>query len=195
MGTQAGNDISSRTETWKENLMSLHLRGFLILSTALCCIASPVLAQSANGVLKPANARKSAPELELEDSLGKQARLQDYRGKVVVVDFWATWCHGCKEEIPWFAEFERKYGKQGLAVIGVSMDDEGWKVVKPFIKAAAVPYRIVLGKDSTAKSYGIEQMPDTFLVDREGRIAATYVGMVDRSGIEKNIQDLLAGSN
>jgi glutathione peroxidase-family protein len=67
--------------------------------------------------------------------------------------------------------------------------------VKPFIKSAAVPYRIVLGNESTAKAYGIEQMPDTFLIDREGRIAATYAGMVDRSGIEKNIQDLLSSSN
>jgi hypothetical protein len=75
------------------------------------------------------------------------------------------------------------------------MDDEGWKVVKPFIKSASVPYRIVLGNESTAKAYGIEQMPDTFLIDREGRIAATYVGMVDRTGIEKNIQDLLSSSN
>ncbi len=172
-------------------------RGLPILFASLvfCCLSSTASSQGANGVLRPANERKSAPELGLEDSVGKQARLQDYRGKVVVLDFWATWCHGCKEEIPWFAEFERKYGKQGLTVIGVSMDDEGWKVVKPFIKAAAVPYRIVLGNDATAKTYRIAQMPDTFLIDREGRIAATYVGMVDRTGIEKNIQDLLSSSN
>jgi peroxiredoxin len=162
---------------------------------ALCSRIPAVLAEGATALLTSAADRKAAPELGLEDSHGKQAKLGDYRGKVVVLDFWATWCHGCKEEIPWFAEFERKYGKQGLTVIGVSMDDEGWKVVKPFIKSAAVPYRIVLGNESTAKAYGIEQMPDTFLIDREGRIAATYVGMVDRSGIEKNIQDLLSSSN
>lgn len=163
----------------------------LFAALVLCSVAGTALAQNANGVLKPANERKTAPEIGLEDSVGKQANLRDYRGKVVVLDFWATWCHGCKEEIPWFAEFQRKYGDQDLRVIGVSLDDEGWKVVKPFIKAASVPYRIVLGNDATAKAYGIGSMPDTFLIDREGRIAATNVGMVDRSGLEKNIQVLL----
>jgi len=164
----------------------------LIASVVFCCVASAAFAQSANGVLKSVNERKAAPELGLEDSVGKRATLKEYRGKVVVLDFWATWCHGCKEEIPWFAEFERKYGNQGLTVIGVSMDDEGWKVVKPFIKAAAVPYRIVLGNGSAAKAYGIGQMPDTFLIDRRGHVAATYVGMVDRDGLDKNIRELLA---
>lgn len=163
----------------------------LFAALLLCSLACTAFAQNANGVLKPAKERKTAPELGLEDSVGKPADLRDYRGKVVVLDFWATWCHGCQEEIPWFAEFERKYGKQGLRVIGVSLDDEGWKAVKPFIKAASVPYRIVLGNDATAKAFGIGSMPDTFLIDREGRIAATTVGMVDRSRLEKNIQTLL----
>lgn len=174
--------------------MVLSLRDIrhLFATLVFCCVACSGFAQSANGVLKPDKERKTAPELRLEDSSGKQANLREYRGKVVVVDFWATWCHGCKEEIPWFAAFEREYGKQGLSVIGVSLDDEGWKVVKPFVKAEAVPYRIVLGNESIAKAYGIVQMPDTFLIDREGRIAATYVGMVDRSGLDRNIQTLLA---
>ena len=149
-------------------------------------------AQAAKVALQAAHQRKAAPELGLEDSVGRQANLRDYRGKVVVLDFWATWCHGCKEEMPWFAEFQRKYGDKGLSVIGVSLDGDGWKVVKPFIKTEAVPYRIVLGNDSTAKAYGIGNMPDTFLIDRGGRIAAIYVGMVDRGGIEENIQTLLA---
>jgi cytochrome c biogenesis protein CcmG/thiol:disulfide interchange protein DsbE len=149
-------------------------------------------AQGANPPLDAAQQRKMAPDINLEDSVGKQTNLREYRGKVVVIDFWATWCHGCKEEMPWFAEFQRKYGEAGLSVIGISMDDDGWKVVKPFIKTAGVPYRIVLGNQAVAKSYGIGNMPDTFLIDREGRIAATYVGMVDRKGIEKNIQMLLA---
>ena len=173
--------------------MRIHSRilyaAFLV---ALSVHPYPAPAQAANVRLQAVNERKVAPELGLQDSIGKQANLKDYRGKVVVLDFWATWCHGCKEEIPWFAEFQRKYGDKGLTVIGVSLDDEGWKVVKPFIEAAAVPYRIVLGNNSTAKAYGIGNMPDTFLIDQEGRIAATYVGMVDRNGIEQNIQKLLA---
>ncbi len=157
-----------------------------------CSLTSVASTQGANGVLKPIKEREAAPELGLEDSVGKQSNLRDYRGKVVILDFWATWCHGCKEEIPWFAEFERKYTDEGLSVIGVSLDDEGWKVVKPFIKSASVPYRIVLGNNATAKAYAIGSMPDTFLIDGQGRIAATYVGMVDRDALEKNIQTLLS---
>jgi len=141
--------------------------------------------------LKEPSTRKTAPAFTLQDSSGKTARLTEYHGKVVLLDFWATWCHGCKEEIPWFAEFDRKYGKQGLAVIGVSMDDEGWKVVTPFVKSAGVPYRIVLGDQKTGKDYGIFNMPDTFLIDREGRIAAAYSGMVNRDDLEKNISAVL----
>src|SRR5437762_12107487 len=107
-----------------------------------------------NGIFLPAEQRKQAPELGLEDTTGKQANLKDYRGQVVVVDFWATWCHGCLQEMPWFGEFQRKYGDRGLSVIGVSLDVEGWKVVKPFVTKAAVPYRIVLGNDSSAQAYG-----------------------------------------
>ena len=74
--------------------------------------------------------------------------LKQYRGKVVLLDFWATWCHGCKEELHWFAEFSRKYKTQGLEVVGVSLDDDGWKVLKPFLAQTDIPYRIVLGNDS-----------------------------------------------
>jgi peroxiredoxin len=143
-------------------------------------------------VLEPAKERQAAPELRLEDSSGKPVSLKDYRGKVVLLDFWATWCHGCKEEIPWFSEFERKYRRKGLRVIGVSLDDDGWKVVKPFIKSAGIPYRIALGNDATAKQYNIEGMPDTFLIDRDGKIAAKYVGLVDKNNVDSNIRTMLA---
>ena len=132
-----------------------------------------------------------APDFALPDSAGLTVSLQSYRGKVVLLDFWATWCHGCKEEIPWFSEFSRKDSRQGLAVIGVALDEEGWKVVKPFLATANVPYRIVVGDEALAKKYGIQEMPDAFLIDRQGRIAATYVGLVDRENIEANIGRML----
>jgi peroxiredoxin len=143
-------------------------------------------------VVQPAGERQAAPEFALKDSSGKTVKLKKLRGKVVLLDFWATWCHGCKEEIPWFVEFERKYGKKGLTVVGVSLDEEGWKIVKPFIKETKVPYRILLGDEITAKKYGIENMPDTYLIDRRGQIAATYVGLVDKADVEANIQAMLA---
>ena len=159
----------------------------LILFTALTAAAqSNVTAQ-----LLPREQREPAPEFTLKDSGGKTIDLKKFRGKVVLLDFWATWCHGCKEEIPWFAEFDRKYGGKGLRVIGVSMDD-GWNTLKPFLATAKIPYRIVLGDESTAKSYQIENMPDTFLIDRKGNIAASYTGIVDRANLEANIQQMLA---
>jgi len=159
----------------------------LILFTALTAAAqSNVTAQ-----LRPREQRKPAPVFTLKDSGGKTIDLKKFRGKVVLLDFWATWCHGCKEEIPWFAEFDRKYGGKGLRVIGVSMDD-GWNTLQPFLATAKIPYRIVLGDESTAKSYQIENMPDTFLIDRKGNIAASYTGIVDRANLEANIQQMLA---
>src|SRR5438045_7570821 len=135
--------------------------------------------------------RKAAPDFTLKDSHGATIRLSDYKGKVVLLDFWATWCHGCKLEIPWFAEFSRKYGDKGVAVVGVSLDSDGWKVVAPFIKSAQVPYQIILGNDVISRAYGIENMPDTFLIDREGRVAAAYKGMVDKQNVEENLRAML----
>jgi hypothetical protein len=80
----------------------------------------------------------------------------------------------------------------GLRVIGVSLDEEGWKVVKPFLETAKVPYLMILGDDPTAKKYGIENMPDAFLIDREGRIAAAYVGLADKDDVETNIRTMLS---
>jgi peroxiredoxin len=141
--------------------------------------------------VQPITDRRPAPAFVLTDAAGKKVKLSDYHGKVVLLDFWATWCHGCKREIPWFSEFQRKYGSQGLAVVGVSLDDGGWPVVKPFIKTARVPYRMLLGDDPTAKKYSIGSMPDTYIVDQKGRIAAAYVGLVNRDNVEANIQTVL----
>jgi peroxiredoxin len=143
--------------------------------------------------LQPVKERKPAPGFALTDASGKRATLAHYRGKVVLLDFWATWCGGCKQEIPWFVEFQKSYGKKGLAAVGVSLDDGGWNVLKPFLAEHNIPYRIVLGDDAMAKRYAIEGMPDTFLIDKHGRVAATYrAGIVDRNDVEANIKAMLA---
>jgi len=170
------------------------VRTKLLLAAALTVgtsmAADPVTVKAA---LQPEGARKPAPEFRLSDSSGKTVTLKTYRGKVVLLDFWATWCHGCKEEIPWFAAFQQKYGAKGFAVVGVSMDDGGWGVVKPFLKDNHVPYRMLLGDEATGRKYGTDPLPDTFLIDRKGRIAAAYTtGLVDREDVEANIQRMLA---
>jgi peroxiredoxin len=138
-----------------------------------------------------ASSRKPAPDFTLDDSSGAAVRMSDYKGKVVLLNFWATWCHGCKLEIPWFIDFQDKYKDSGLAVIGVSMDDDGWKSVKPFLEEKKLNYSVVIGSDDLGKLYGLGSMPMTVLIDRDGRIAASYSGVVDRAKCEREIRTLL----
>ena len=142
--------------------------------------------------VKPDNERKPAPDFTLKDANGKVVHLSDYRGKVVLLDFWATWCGPCKIEIPWFEEMERQNKDKGFEVIGIAMDDEGWEVVKPFIADLNVNYRIVIGNDSTAEIYGgVDALPTTFLIDREGKIAAVHVGLASKRDFQDGIEELL----
>ena len=140
-----------------------------------------------------AKVRKPAPKFALRDAMGKTAKLKDFRGKVVLLDFWATWCTGCKQEMPWFVEFQKKYGSRGFAVVGVSMDEDEWKTLGPFLTEHPVfSYKMLLGSPSVAQEYGAAaSLPDSFLIDKRGKLAATYKGVVDRDAMESNIQALL----
>lgn len=136
--------------------------------------------------------RKSAPDFELKDANGHTVHLSDYRGKVVLLDFWATWCGPCKIEIPWFQEFERENKDKGFAVLGVAMDEEGWDVVKPFAQHMNINYRLLIGNDSIADQFGgVDALPTTFLIDREGKIAAVHVGLSGKRDFEDGIRELL----
>jgi peroxiredoxin len=144
--------------------------------------------------LKPESSRKPAPTFTLKDSNGTSVKLSDYLGKVVLLNFWATWCGPCKVEIPWFIEFEQKHKDSGFAVVGISMDEDGWDTVKPYIEARRVNYRILLGDDATAQNFGgVESLPTTFLIDRQGRVASVHVGLVSKSSYQNEIIQLLDG--
>jgi peroxiredoxin len=161
-------------------------------SLALNSCKSYYSVRAADSSVKTDHERKAAPEFELKDADGKTVRLSDYKGKVILLDFWATWCGPCKIEIPWFIDFERKYKDRGFAVIGVSMDEEGWTVVKPFVTDLAINYRILQGSDQTAQMYGgVEALPTTFLIDRDGKIAATHVGLAGKEDFENGIKKLV----
>ena len=161
----------------------------LMLAGAATAVAQPAV----RTVLQHESERKAAPQFVLKDSTGKTTSLTDYRGKVVLLDFWATWCTGCKLEIPWFSEFQKAYAAQGFVVVGVAMDASGWTVVKPFLAETHVPYPVLLGDGPTAQRFGIQSLPDTFLIDREGRVAAAYrAGLVDKTDVEANIKSLLS---
>lgn len=166
---------------------------FALLAACLLagCSSEPRFVKAASQV-KPATDRKPAPEFALKDADGKTVRLEDYKGKVVLLDFFATWCGPCKIEIPWFMEMERKNKDKGFSVLGVSMDDEGWEVVKPFLAEMGVNYRVVIGNDATAQIYGgVDALPTTFLIDRNAKIAAVHIGLASKKVFEDGIQQLL----
>ena len=144
--------------------------------------------------LKPPSGRSLAPAFNIKDASGKDVKLADLKGKVVLVNFWATWCEGCQVEIPWFVEFQKEYASRGLVVIGISMDDDGWKSVKPWLKEKKVNYTIVIGDEGLGKQYGLDGMPLTALVDREGRIADVHHGIVEKTATQQKIRDLLQES-
>lgn len=144
-------------------------------------------------VAKALASRKPAPDFTLTDSNGAKVKLSDYRGKVVLLNFWATWCGPCQVEIPWFKDFQQQYKSRGLEVIGVSMDEEGWTAVKPYINQHKLNYRILLGDDMVAQLYGgLEALPTTFMIDREGRFAfPPHVGLIGKNEYAAEIQTLL----
>ena len=182
------------------NLRSLTAR-WSILVFALMAVAHPGWAlDSPTDMLLPVARRPSAPAFSLVDAQGKQISLSALRGKVVLLDFWATWCGGCKLEIPWYMEFDQKYRQKGLAVVGVSMDEEGWKVVRPFLAKKrdaetggdiAMQYPVVIGSQQLAGSYHLTSMPMTLLIDKDGRIALSHTGVVNKSDFENHILELL----
>jgi len=139
----------------------------------------------------PRDQRKVAPDFALETTKGDGISLSAYRGRVVLLDFWATWCTGCKVEIPWFVEFHKKYQRQGLVTIGVAMDEEGTRVIAPYVNEHRIPYLIASGYPSLVKPYEITTLPVTLLIDKAGRIADVHAGVVDKTVWEQEIQDLL----
>jgi len=134
-----------------------------------------------------------AAEFELADVSGKKVRLSDFKGKVVVLDFWATWCGPCRVEIPDFVKLQSKYKDKGLEIVGLSLDAVGSSAVAPFLKEHQVNYTMLLANDDTAKSFGgILGIPTTFIIDRQGRIVQKYIGVMPAKTFEEAIQPLLA---
>jgi peroxiredoxin len=156
----------------------------------LGCSRAPTTVKAAS--VKPDSQRRDAPDFTLKDADGKTVHLSQYRGKVVLLDFWATWCDPCRLEIPWFIDLQRKNKDRGFEVLGVSMDDEGWEVVKPFMKSVGMNYRVVIGNDETTQLYGgVDSLPSTFLIDRQGKIAAIHIGLASRKVFEDGVEELL----
>jgi peroxiredoxin len=141
----------------------------------------------------PSMKGQTAPDFALESLDGKTVHLSDFRGKGVLLNFWATWCQPCKIEMPWFAELQKQYGPQGLQIVGVAMDDASPKEIGEFAHDLGVNYPILVGKEAVGDAYGgVQFLPATFYIGRDGRVVDKVFGLKGRGEIEENIKKALA---
>ncbi len=135
---------------------------------------------------------KQAPEFSLSDINGNKVSLSDFRGRVVILDFWATWCPPCIAEIPHFIELQDEYKNKGLEVVGISVDWNGERIVPLFAEENNMNYTLLLQDDRVTDSYGgIISIPTTFVIDRDGNIRKRYMGYRDKEVFENDIKELL----
>lgn len=139
--------------------------------------------------------RALAPDFTLPQLDGQSLRLSSYRGKIVLLDFWATWCDPCREETPHLVELQQKYGNPGLQIIGVSMDDSP-DPVRGFYQQFHMNYPVVMGNAKIGELYGgVLGLPIAFVLDRQGRIVAKHIGATDVGVFEQDVLKLLAADN
>jgi cytochrome c biogenesis protein CcmG/thiol:disulfide interchange protein DsbE len=170
------------------------LRTFLPLAVfATVCLSSCSSKQVNAGSTEPSKHRTAAADFTLKDADGASVKLSDYRGKVVLLNFWATWCGPCGVEVPWFTEFEQRYKSQGFAVLGVSMDEDGWSAVKPYVADHKINYRVLLGNDTIAQLYGgLDSLPTSFVIDKAGKVAfPPHIGLISKNEYVNEIECLL----
>lgn len=159
------------------------------LALGAICLINPLLGQSGPGVV---GQTAVMPEWSIKDVEGKTVRAADFKGKVLILDFWATWCGPCRAEIPNFIALQKQYEKQGLVVLGLSVDEGGADVVKQFMQRLGMNYPVVLADQNIQEAFGgIEAVPKTFIIDRKGRIAKEHTGFVDKHEFENEIKPLL----
>lgn len=128
-----------------------------------------------------------APDFEMKTLQGKTVHLHDYRGKAVLLNFWATWCIPCREEVPWLIDFQKQYGPKGLVILGVAMDTSSVPIRK-FSTKLEMNYAILLGNQALADQYYVKGLPVSIFIDRNGRITDQLPGAASRSFIENEIQ-------
>jgi peroxiredoxin len=150
--------------------------------------------RSNQGIIAATAQMKSgtAPDFTLQSLDGKTIHLSDYRGKAVVLNFWATWCSPCKIEMPWFVDLQKQYGPAGVQFLGVAMDDASTKEITEFAQSMNVNYPILIGKEAVGDAYGgVQFLPETFYIDRNGKVVDKAFGLKGRAEIEDDIKKIL----
>lgn len=172
--------------------------GAIILITFLIADGKSFLTSGSNKSLPPSFSTSpisepvEAPSFKLENIYGNNINLADYKGKVLIIDFWATWCPPCRRGIPDLIELKRKFGSRGFDVIGISVDQDTKQDVIPFVQNNNINYPVVYADGSVTEKYGgIESIPTSFVIDKKGKIVASFQGLTEKSVYEEFIQKLL----
>lgn len=188
----------------KNSMKTLCFR--LMYSLALCLSGGLFVTPHAIGEtirisVRPKAMRTTAPGFTLSNSSGQLLNASKYRGEVLVLNFWATECGGCRLEIPTFVEISSQYQPKRVVVVGVAMDvwfeqlkssKDAWDRVTPFVAAHQINYTMLMGDDAIKQAFKLTELPVTVLIDARGRIAATYVGIVDKDNLKANLNELSA---
>jgi peroxiredoxin len=187
--------------------LKLPLQALLVMFLLAACSSKkqaeagkPADSGASTGTVSAKHSAPMAPAFALENAEGKSVALADFKGKVIILNFWATWCGPCRHEIPDFIELQKEYGSKGLQIIGVSVDQDGWKVVKPFIAQNGLNYPVLLYTEAVYNAYqqlvSTEEqgaIPCTFIIGKDGVIVKHLVGSANRATFEGMIKPLLAG--
>ena len=162
------------------------------LFVALVVMAPLGCSKEMAGQSKEAEVSGQAPDFTLSDLEGEQFTLSSLKGKVVVLNFWGSWCPPCRSEIPDFISFYNEYGERGVEIVGVALERDGGVAVKSFVKEHGINYRVVLGDQEVTQKYGgIRAVPTTFVIDRSGIIRQKHVGAINKKTLEDDVSPLL----
>jgi cytochrome c biogenesis protein CcmG/thiol:disulfide interchange protein DsbE len=180
-------------------LAVLLLAAFSLLPSLESCKKFEVPGAGATGSKKASLAM--APDVTFKGLDGQDVSLASLKGKVVLVNFWATWCEPCQVEIPWMIGFQREYASRGFTILGLSMDEEGKSAIEPFVNTRKfdvdgtklpLNYPIFIGNDDVAQKFGgLIGLPTTVVISKDGRIVKKYIGLASHEDLDKQIQDLL----
>src|SRR5277367_5410498 len=175
----------------------------VIIGTYFADKATRLSGKNPAGIVTPASeaVNKPAPEVTLKDLDGKDVSLAQYKGKVVLVNFWATWCEPCKVEIPWLIEMQQKYGPRGFVLLGIALDEEGKSVVAPFVakerfevngQKLPMDYKILIGNDDAADKFGgLFGYPTSVLISKDGKQIKRVTGIISEDEMNKLIESQL----